>query len=65
MKDDGQTFLVDGQSYTIKVVRENIAKINEIRKVKGHDKFFGNVYCIVLQLCSVPALKVYKHVLQP
>ena len=34
-KDYGQMFLVDGQSYANKVVRENIAKINGIRsKVK-------------------------------
>jgi len=30
-KDNGQTFLVDSQSYTNKVVHENIAKINGIR----------------------------------
>ena len=34
-KDNGQTFLVDGQSYANKVVHENIVKINGIRsKVK-------------------------------
>jgi len=34
-KDNGQTFLVDGQSYVNKVVHENIAKINRLRsKVK-------------------------------
>ena len=34
-KDNGQTFLVDGQSYANKIVHQNIAKINGIRsKVK-------------------------------
>ena len=34
-KDNGQTFLVDGQSYANKVVHQNIVEINGIRsKVK-------------------------------
>ena len=44
-KDNGQTFLVDGQSYVNKVVHKNIAKYskNKWNEVKGQDKIIAKV----------------------
>ena len=42
-KDNGQMLLVDGQSYTNRVVHKNIAKINGMRSIKGQDKILAKV----------------------